>query len=620
MSKQIYACLVAAIIATGTTSTAQASEWFVAPAGVGVGTQTSPFGYIQDALNVAQPGDVITVAAGVYAERILTVRPGTSAASITLRAGGASGSAVVTALGRVLTVNHPFFRVDGLIFDGQYGFDDTVRVSGSGHAFQLLNAEVRRSTYDLIDIGAANGILIDHCLIHHALNAAGGRTDAHGIVAGAVQDLTIRDTEIHTFSGDGVQVDPGRSAPGWNRVTIERAHIWLAPLPAPENGFPAGAVPGENAVDTKASASYPRATIVIRDTVASGFRTSTVMNWAAFNLKEHIDATVDRVTVYDCEIAFRLRGASTGGAWVTIKNAVVYNVLTAFRYEDNIENLHIWNSILGLGVTRAFQAASSVSTGLEALNVLVLGALPAEANGPSNLAVSANAFVNAIAHDYRPSSAAPQVDTGMSIAEVTTDRVGVQRPQGLAYDVGAYERNDGVVTNTPPTIAFTTPVDGASFVAPATISMVALASDNDGSVAEVMFSANGALVDRVTTSPYAATLDNLGPGNYTLEAAAFDNLDAMSSTSVHVTITVANNITLSTRGFKVKGLQKADLTWTPAGSGTVAVYRNGQLLTTTPHDGTYTDSLNRKGGGTYTYRVCTSTPTPVCSNEAKLVF
>jgi aconitate hydratase len=171
----------------------------------------------------------------------------------------------VTASGRVLTVNHAFFRVDGLIFDGQYGFDDTVRVSGSGHAFQLLNAEVRRSTYDLIDIGAANGILIDHCLIHHALNAAGGRTDAHGIFAGALQDLTIRDTEIHTFSGDGVQVDPGRSAPGWNRVTIERAHIWLAPLPAPENGFPAGAVPGENAVDTKASASYPRATIVIDD-------------------------------------------------------------------------------------------------------------------------------------------------------------------------------------------------------------------------------------------------------------------------------------------------------------------------------------------------------------------
>ena len=48
---------------------------------------------------------------------------------------------------------------------------------------------------------------------------------------------------------------------------------------------------------------------------------------------------------------------------------------------------------------RAFQSASSVSNGLDVLNVLILGTLPAEANGPSNLAIRADAFVNAIAHD-----------------------------------------------------------------------------------------------------------------------------------------------------------------------------------------------------------------------------
>lgn len=620
MTRRSYVCLIASILLSSNPAAAQASEWFVVPGGVGSGTSASPFGQVQDALNVAQPGDLINLAAGVYAGTITTVRHGTSGAPITLRAAGAPRSAMITSLRRVLTVSHSFFKVDGLILDGQYGLDDAVRVGNSGHSFHLRNTEVRRSTKDLIDIGAANGVLIDHCLIHHALNAAGGRTDAHGIVAGPVQDLTIRDTEIHTFSGDGVQVDAGRSAPGWNRVTIERARIWLAPLPSPENGFPAGAVPGENAVDTKASPSYPRATIVIRDTVASGFRESAPMNWAAFNLKEHIDATVERVTVSDSEIAFRLRGAVTGGAWVNIKNAVVYNVLTAFRYEDNIDNLRIWNSTIGRGVTRVFQAASSVSTGLEVLNVLVLGALPAEANGPSNLAVSVDAFANAIAHDYAPSPGAPQIDSGVTIAGVTTDRLGVQRPQGVAYDVGAHEWDDGVAANTPPAITLTTPVEGATFVAPGTISIVAAVSDADGSVTEVRFSANGALIDRDTTSPYAVTLNNLGAGRYTLEATVVDNLGAMTSTSVHVTVTVANNITLSARGFKVKGLQKADLTWTPTGSGSVTVYRNGQLLTTTPHDGAYPDNLNRKGGGTYIYKVCTATSTPLCTNEATIVF
>ena len=107
--------------------------------------------------------------------------------------------------------------------------------------------------------------------------------------------------------------------------------------------------------------------------------------------------TVDGVTVFDSEIAFRLRGPLTGGAWVTIKNAVVHDVLTAYRYEDNIQNLRIWNNTVGANVTQAFQAASSVSTGLEVRNLLTLGTNSPEAAHPSNLAVGASAFTNAAA-------------------------------------------------------------------------------------------------------------------------------------------------------------------------------------------------------------------------------
>ena len=88
---------------------------------------------------------------------------------------------------------------------------------------------------------------------------------------GLLRDLLITNTEIHTFSGDAFQVDPGRSAPGWTRVTIDRSTLWLAPLPAAENGFAAGIVPGENAVDTKASSRLTRTNITIRDTIARGF-------------------------------------------------------------------------------------------------------------------------------------------------------------------------------------------------------------------------------------------------------------------------------------------------------------------------------------------------------------
>jgi hypothetical protein len=301
---------------------------------------------------------------------------------------------------------------------------------------------VRRSSRDLIDIGATPNVLIEGCLIHHALNAAGGRTDAHGIAAGAVHDLTVRDTEIHTFSGDGFQVDPGRSAPGWDRVTLDSVRIWIEPLPEAENGFARGTVPGENAVDTKVNAAMPRARITIRHSSAWGFRGGLIPNMAAFNLKERIDAMLDGVTVHDSEIAFRLRGArdTDAGAWVTIQNAVVYRVATAYRYEDGIRNLRIWNNTLGRDVARAFRAASSSAKGVDVRNLLTIGGRPSEASHASNLAVPETAFLNAAADDYHLAPRSNAIDAGVPIAGVTRDREGNARPAGAGVDVGAYER------------------------------------------------------------------------------------------------------------------------------------------------------------------------------------
>ena len=360
------------------------AEWFVAPGGTGNGTSAAaPFGRVQDGMNAAQPGDTVSILPGTYTESVQTIRSGSAELPIRLSARGGRGSVILTVRGRVLRIDHAYIVVHGLILDGQYGPADTVDVNGGAHFLVLTDTEVRRSSRDLIDIADPEGVLIERCLIHHALNAAGGRADAHGIAAGAARDLTIRDTEIHTFSGDGFQIDPGRSAPGWDRVTIEGSNIWLAPLPVAENGFPPGTVPGENAVDTKVGSTLPRATITIRDTVASGFRGGLIGNMAAFNLKESINATLDRVTVYDSDIAFRLRGggATAHGAWVTVKNAVVHSTARAFRYEDSIQNLKIWNSTIGRDVTSPFQAAASGGAGLEVRNLLVFGtALPAQAS------------------------------------------------------------------------------------------------------------------------------------------------------------------------------------------------------------------------------------------------
>jgi len=161
---------------------------------------------------------------------------------------------------------------------------------------------------------------------------------------------------------------------------------------------------------------------------------------AAFNIKENVNATFDGVTVSRSEIAFRLRGpGANGGAWARVQNAVVYDVGTAVRYEDNIERVQVWNTTLGSSIARFFKAASSTAIGLDVRNVLFFGSSSTMPGGLGNVQATAAFFLDAGANDYRLAPGSPAIDGGVSISSVTKDRIGVARPQGAYWDVGAYE-------------------------------------------------------------------------------------------------------------------------------------------------------------------------------------
>jgi regulation of enolase protein 1 (concanavalin A-like superfamily) len=91
--------------------------------------------------------------------------------------------------------------------------------------------------------------------------------------------------------------------------------------------------------------------------------------------------------------------------------------------------------------------------------------------------------------------------------------------------------------NQPPTVSITTPVSGASFAAPASISIAATASDPGGSVAQVQFFAGSTLLATDTTSPYSYSWNNVAAGSYSLTVVARDNLGA-TRRSAAVSITV----------------------------------------------------------------------------------
>ncbi len=391
---------------------------------------------IDSALRDAEDGDVVLVRAGTYNEGLTTRGNG-----VTLRG---EGEVIVTTDGRVLDVQHDRIRIENLILDAQMADTRGVRVEGNG--FRLIGSTVRNVRGHCVDLRTVDDVEIDNSLIHNCMDAdtdncsdPSCQADAHGIVGGAVQGLLIRNTEIHTFSGDALQLDSDwRDAPRqWADVRVEGCTFWVAPLEAPLGGVAAGIVAAENAIDTKTQPSFgddPTMTIV--DTVAYGFRSDLINNAAVFNLKQDVVFSVERVTVYDSEIAFRLRGAvgdHDDGARVTIENTVIYDVDTAIRYEDDIDPITLRHVTFGADIGRLLDDQSDGGSFVGG-NVLVLGTAPGEFAG----AFEADMSMFEGPDDYRLAAGASVIDTGDDLG-VGVDRAGVARPQGAAPDPGAYE-------------------------------------------------------------------------------------------------------------------------------------------------------------------------------------
>ena len=411
---------------------------------------------IQAAINDANPGDIITLGSGTYEEDLSTESAGTADAPITLRA-AEDASVTITSAGEVFQIEHAHWVIEGITFDGQFGNDDTIEIRGGANHTQLNNVEVKNSGRDCIDMDNPTGVRISDSRIHHCLYFDvdnGEREEAHGITGGAVQDLRIDNTDIHTFSGDGIQFDPKRLAPGWNNIHIEGCRFWLEPLMEDTAGFSAGDIPGENAIETATWNDAPEATLTIVDTEAWGFKDGMgLSNQAAFRFKEHVNVTLERVHVRESEIAFRIHGptsASPIGAMVHIENTLLHDVGIGVRYEDAPVNVSMAHMTFGYGIESIFEAVDSETTSFDIENSLFWSdELPNQVDeSQSNQLATNDDFIDASDGDHHLAAHSTAIDAGEVVSGIDIDLDGNERIVGMAPDLGAYEYQDVITPDT----------------------------------------------------------------------------------------------------------------------------------------------------------------------------
>jgi hypothetical protein len=123
-----------------------------------------------------------------------------------------------------------------------------------------------------------------------------------------------------------------------------------------------------------------------------------------------------------------------------------------------------------------------------------------------------------------------------------TDSVG--SPNGTLTNGAAWVSSGATfsTTNSSPTVALTSPVDGATSYIPTPVTFEATASDPDGSIGKVQFLVNGTVVGEDTTAPYSFSWTPPAIADYVVSARAVDSLGAVAlSTSATIHIVVNPN-------------------------------------------------------------------------------
>ncbi|MBS1738509.1 MAG: tandem-95 repeat protein, partial [Bacteroidetes bacterium] len=148
------------------------------------------------------------------------------------------------------------------------------------------------------------------------------------------------------------------------------------------------------------------------------------------------------------------------------------------------------------------------------------------------------------ANDYHLAYNSPAIDKGRDVYAlgVTTDIDGVSRPQGNAFDVGAYEFKSGDTQNKRPVAH--AGADQTITLPVSSIQLNGSGDDSDGTITSYLWTkiSGPTSYNIVNSNAASSAVNNLVAGVYLFQLTVTDNLGAIGLDTMQVTVNAATNI------------------------------------------------------------------------------
>jgi len=142
--------------------------------------------------------------------------------------------------------------------------------------------------------------------------------------------------------------------------------------------------------------------------------------------------------------------SASPGSNQQIYNNIIYNSAeVGIEVNSGSDTSKVYNNTIYNMVDNSFAIAlfSRTGTGHEVKNNIAYqtgGIFIATGRGTqSNNQTTNPSFVDAAKGDFRLKDGSAAIDAGANVLQVTTDFLGVRRPQGARYDIGAFEKAEG---------------------------------------------------------------------------------------------------------------------------------------------------------------------------------